>query len=66
MKTTSSDQTHEKQRVSSFEFLFTWKKYSNESFIQMRNFPMTIFIIFSQMIQIAIFERLENFIAKFF
>jgi len=27
---------------------------------------MTIFVIFSRMIKIAIFARIENFVAKFF
>ena len=67
MKTTSSDQSHEEQSASSFEFHFTWKyENRNERFMQMRKFPMTIFVIFSRMIKIAIFARIENFVAKFF
>jgi len=67
MKATSSDQNHEQQRESSFEFLFTWKYGKrNEVLNKSRKFPMTIFVIFSRMIKIAVFARIEKFIAKFF
>jgi len=66
MKATSSDQNHE-QKVSSFEFLFPWKYGNrNEVLNKSRKFPMTIFIIFSRITKIAIFAKIENFIAKFF
>jgi len=65
MKVTSSDQNHEQQKLSSFEFPFTWK-YGNRNEVsnKSRKFQMTIFVIFSRMIKIAIFARIENFIAK--